>query len=126
MTCASVAGVGYAVRRARLRIDSGGVRWGWNEIGFRVTRDEVTSIDVYRDAVAVVQRRGSTWFVSARDWDLFERVPGALRRAGLPTAAHDRPAPIGARLQSYGVVLDLLLVGDALASVFALGLALGL
>ncbi|HWM85963.1 MAG TPA: hypothetical protein VNO33_09000 [Kofleriaceae bacterium] len=126
LMCASVAGVGYAVRRARLRIDAEGVRWGWSEIGFRVRRDELSAIDVYLDAVAVKQRRGSTWYVSGRDWDLFERVPVALRRAGLPLEAHERRAPLGARLQSYGTVLDLLLVADALAAVFALGVALGL
>ncbi|HTE55359.1 MAG TPA: hypothetical protein VK698_31110 [Kofleriaceae bacterium] len=126
LMCASVAAVGYAVRRARLRVDADGVRWGWDDLGFRVTRDHITAIRVYRDAVAIEQQRGSTWYVSSRDWDLFDRVPGALRRAGLPLEVHDRRAPIGARLQSYGAVLDLLLVLDALASVFALGVALGL
>jgi hypothetical protein len=126
LMCASMAGVGYAVRRARLRIDGDGVRWGWSEIGFRVTRAQMTAIEVYRDAVAVKQRRGSTWYVSGRDWDRFERVPGALRRAGLMAETRDRRAPLGARLQSYGAVLDLLLVAVALASVFALGVALGL
>jgi len=126
LMCASVAGVGFAVRRARLLIDSGGVRWGWSELGFRVGRDDVAAVEVYRDAVAVKQRRGSTWYVSGRDWDLFERVPVALRRAGLPLEARDRRAPLGARLQSYGAVLDLLLVADALASILALGVAVGL
>ena len=126
LMCASVAVVGYAVRRARLRIDADGVRWGWSDFGFRVTPDEMTAIDVYRDAVAFRQRRRSTWYVSARDWDLFDRVPIALRRSGLRITAHERRAPLGARLQSYGTVLDLLLVADALASVFALGVALGL
>jgi hypothetical protein len=86
----------------------------------------MAAIEVYRDAVAVVQRRGSTWFVSGHDWDLFDRVPGALRRAGLPAESHDRRAPLRARMQSYGTVLDLLLVADALASVIGLGVALGL
>lgn len=127
LMCASVAAVGYAIRRARLRIDADGVRWGWSDLGFRVTRDELVSVDVYRDAIAVVQRRGSTWFVSARDWDRFERLPGALRRAGLPAALRgDRRAPFRARMQSYGTVLDILLLVDAIASVFALGVAVGL
>lgn len=86
----------------------------------------MAGIDIYKDAVAVRQRRGSTWFVSGRDWDLFERVPSALRRAGLPLKSHTRRAPFRARLQSYGMVLDLLLVSDAVASVCALGVALGL
>lgn len=126
LVCWSVAGVGLAVRRARLRVDRDGVRWGWGDIGFRVTRDRMQRIDLYRDAIAVRQRRGSTWYLSAHDWDLFERMPGALRRAGLPVLTHELRAPFAARLQSYGIVLDLLLLADAAASVFALGVALGL
>jgi hypothetical protein len=126
LVCWSVAGVGLAVRRARLRVDRDGVRWGWNDIGFRVTRDRMKKIDLYRDAIAVRQRRGSTWYLSAHDWDLFQRMASVLRRAGLPVETHERRAPFGARLQSYGIVLDLLLLADAAASVFALGVALGL
>jgi hypothetical protein len=126
LVCWSVAAVGFAVRRARLRIDRDGVRWGWNDIGFRVTRDRMNRIDLYRDAIAVRQRRGSTWYVSGHDWDLFQRMPGALRRAGLPVETHERRAPLGARLQSYGIVLDLLLLADAAASVFIFWVALGL
>jgi hypothetical protein len=126
LVCWSVAAVGYAVRRARLRIDRDGVRWGWDEIGFRVTRDRMERIDLYRDAIAVRQRRGSVWYLSGHDWDLFQRMPAVLRRAGLPVQAHERRAPLAARLQSYGIVLDLLLVADAAAAVFALGVALGL
>jgi hypothetical protein len=126
LTCVSVALVGYAVRKARLQIDRDGVRWGWNDIGFRIRRDQLAGIDLYRDALAVRPRRGSTWYVTGRDWALFDRIAGALRRAELSVAAVDRKAPLAARMQSYGLVLDLLLVADALASVFALGLALGL
>ncbi|HEU5058129.1 MAG TPA: hypothetical protein VFU21_16470 [Kofleriaceae bacterium] len=126
LVCWSVAAVGYAVRRARLRIDHDGVRWGWTDVGFRVTRDRMRRIDLYRDGISVRQKRGSTWYLSGHDWDVFQRMPGVLRRAGLPVEAHERRAPIGARLQSYGIVLDLLLVADAAASVFALGVALGL
>jgi hypothetical protein len=121
-----VAGVGYAVRRARLRIDRDGVRWGWHDIGFRVTRDRMQRIDLYSDAIAVRQKRGSTWYLSGHDWDLFGRMPGVLRRAALPVETHERSAPLAARLQSYGIVLDLLLLADAAASVLALGVALGL
>lgn len=126
LVCWSIAVVGYAVRRARLRVDHDGVRWGWNDIGFRVTRDRMERIDLYRDAIAVRQRRGSTWYVSSRDWDLFQRMPGVLGRAALPVQTHERRAPIGARLQSYGIVLDLLLVADATASVLMFGVAVGL
>jgi hypothetical protein len=126
LMCLCVAAVGHAVRRARLRIDADGVRWGWDAIHFRVRRDKLDRIEVYRDAIAVRPQRGSTWYLSGHDWDGFERMPGALRRAGLPAEERARRAPVRARLQSYGIVLDLLLVADAVASVFALGIAIGL
>lgn len=126
LMCVCVAAVGYAVRRARLRIDADGVRWGWDSIHFRVRRDKLERIEVYRDAIAVRPQRGSTWYLSGHDWDGFERMPGALRRAGLPAEERPRRAPVAARLQSYGIVLDLLLVADAVAAVFALGIAVGL
>ena len=126
LICASVAAVGHAVRRARVRIDSGGLRWGWGEIGFRVGRDRLDRIELYQDAIAVRPRRGSAWYLSGYDWEAFDRMAAALRRAGLPVEVKEGRAPVVARLQSYGIVLDLLLVADAVASVFALGVALGL
>ena len=126
LMCLCVAGVGHAVRRARVRIDADGVRWGWDSLHVRVRRDRLQGIDVYRDAIAVRPQRGSTWYLSGHDWDGFDRMPGALRRAGLPSEERPRRAPVRARLQSYGIVLDLLLVADAVASVFALGIAIGL
>jgi len=126
LVCISVAGVGLAVRRARLRIDAGGIRWGWNDIGFRVGKDKMQGIDIYRDAIAVRQTRGSTWYLSGHDWDGFERMVPVLAHSGLPTKQHDTRAPLAARLQSYGIVLDLMLVADVVGSVFALGVAMGL
>ncbi len=120
LMCMSVAAVGYAVRSAHLRVDHDGIRWGWSWLGFRLSRERLTQVDAYRDAVALRPRRGSTWFLSARDWNHFDRVPDAIRRADIPMIAHDRRAPLGARLQSYGAVLDSLLVADALAAALAL------
>jgi len=124
LMCMSVAAVGYAVRSAHLRIDRDGVRWGWRWGGFRLGRDRLVRIDAYSDAVALKPRRGSTWYLSRRDWFHFDRVEPAMSRAELPVERHDRGAPIGARLQSYGVVLDGLLVLDGFAAALALVAAL--
>lgn len=107
---AGFVAVGLAVRRARVTVDAGGVRWGWGWLGFRLERDRIRTVDIYRDAIAFRQRRGSTWFLTAWDWDRFDGLVLAVERAGLPTRVNDRRAPIGARLQSYGRVLDGLLV----------------
>lgn len=120
LACISVAGVGYAVRRARLRIDGDGVWWGWQIFGFRMRRPRLQRIVVYRDAVAFTPKRGSTWYVSDRDWDRFDQVVGALRTADLPFEEIPERAPLAARLQSYGAVLNGLLWADAAAAGFAL------
>ncbi|HTM20169.1 MAG TPA: hypothetical protein VL172_06675 [Kofleriaceae bacterium] len=122
--CMSVALLGWAVRSARVRVDSGGVRWGWRIAGFRLDRERLVSVHEYRDAVALEPRRGSTWYLSARDWDRFAAIGAALRVARIPFISHDRRAPLSARLQSYGAVLDTLLVLDAVAITLALALAL--
>lgn len=120
LMCMSVAAVGFAVRSARLRVDHDGVRWGWSWGGFRLNRARLLRIDAYSDAFALRPRRGSTWYLSRRDWLRFDGMGAAMRRAKLPLQHHDRNAPIGARLQSYGAVLDGLLLLDG----FAAGLAL--
>jgi hypothetical protein len=124
LACVSVAAVGYAVRRARLRIDPDGIRWGWQLLGFRMGIARLDAVTAYRDAVAFNPRRGSVWYVSARDWHEFERVVHALRAAGLPFTEVSERAPLTARLQSYGVVLDGLLWADAVVAACALLAAL--
>ena len=124
LACVSVAAVGYAVRRARLRIDGDGVRWGWQLFGFRMRKPRLERVAAYRDAVAFTPVRGSTWYVSSRDWHRFDQVVVALRTAELPFEEFPERAPLGARLQSYGAVLDGLLWADALAAGFALIAAL--
>jgi hypothetical protein len=126
MVCLSVAAVGYAVRRARLRIDTDGVRWGWRSVGFRMRRDRMARVRVYADAVAITPRRGSTWYLCRRDWARFERVDSALESAGIALVRRDQRAPLGARLQSYGLALDILLVANAVAVSFALLVAMTL
>ncbi len=124
LMCMSIAVLGYAVRAARVRVDGAGVRWGWRWAGFRMRRERMKHVHSYIDAFALTPQRGSTWYLSRRDWDRFERVPKALRRAKIPFARHPERAPLRARLQSYGIVLDLLLVVNAMAMTLALVFAI--
>jgi hypothetical protein len=121
-----IAVLGYAVRRARLRVDNEGFRWGWDSGGFRMSRERVAAVVLYDDALALLPRRGSTWYVSARDWAGFPEMARVLREAEVEYERVRARAPLGARLQSYGLVLDLLLVGDMLAATMALGIAFAL
>ena len=124
--CASLAAVAFAVRRARVTVDSGGIGWGWGVGGVRMGRDRIERMDSYCDGVAAVPRRGSVWFLSARDWDRLERMPAALRQAGLPVVERSGRAPLRARAQGYGLALDIMLVLDATIATGALAVALNL
>ncbi len=126
MVCISVAAVGIAVRRARLRVDTDGIRWGWHIAGFRMRRHRMREVHVYRDAIAVTPKRGSTWYVTQRDWDRFEGFVDALEAAEVEFSQSASQAPLGARLQSFGIVLDILLIADAVAVTLALFVALSL
>ena len=122
----SIAGVGYAVRRAHIRVDRDGVRWGWSWAGVRMHPERIARVTAYRDAYAFKPRRTtrwrptSTWYLSRYDWERFDNVASALRAANIPFKRIDSRAPLAARLQSYGIVLDLLLIATALAATFAL------
>jgi len=122
LTCAALAVLGVAVRRAQVSIAADGVRWGWGRWVVRMERERLVRVEVFDDAIALVPQRGSTWFLSRRDWDRFERMRRAVVDAGLPVEDRARRAPFTARLQSYGRVLDALVVG---AMVGAVVLALG-
>lgn len=123
MVMLSVTLVGLAVRRARVTVEAGGVRWGWSWLGVRMDRDRLRGVAIYRDAIALVPRRGSTWFLSARDWDRFDALARAVARAGLPVETHDRDAPWRARLQSYGRVLDGLLIAAMVGATVLIAVA---
>jgi hypothetical protein len=122
LTCVAFTSVGLAVRRARVAIDPDGVRWGWAWAGFRMGRARLVRADVFDDGVGLVSKRGS-WFLSARDWDRFDALVRAIGRAGMPTISHPNRAPLRARLQSYGRVLDTLLIVTMAAAAAILGAA---
>jgi len=121
-----VGSVGYAVRAARLRVDVDGVRWGWRAYGFVMRADRLAHVRVYRDAIAVVSRRGSTWYLARRDWARFERVAAALRDAGIEIERVAARAPLRAQLQAFGIALDVLLCLNAAGATFAAAVALAL
>lgn len=121
----SIALVCYAVRRARLRIDGSGVRWGWSAVGFRVVRDRLAGAVVYDDAIAFRRPRGGPWYLAGHDFAEFAAIPAALRAAGIPFERKARRAPWRSRLQTYGVALDVLIVLDAVFAAIVLVLATG-
>ncbi len=106
----AIAGVGLAVRRAHVTVSGDGIRWGWPWLSVGLDVGRLVGIAIYNDAIAFQPRRGSTWFLSARDWDRFPALIRAVERAGLPLTRHPGPAPLRARLQSYGRVLDGLMI----------------
>jgi hypothetical protein len=114
---AAFAGLGVVVRRARVAITRDGVRWGWTAFGFHQPAARITVAHIYEDGIALEARRGSWWFIAARDWERFDALVRQLRRAELPVRDHPGRAPLRARLQSYGRFLDFLLLGSALGAV---------
>jgi len=108
--------LGIAVRSARVTVTRDGVRWGWLAFGFHQPAARIQTVHVYRDGVALEARRGSWWFIAARDWDRFDALVRQLRRTDMTLAEHDRTAPIRARLQSYGRFLDGLLLASMLGA----------
>ncbi len=110
------AGLGVLVRGARVTVTRDGVRWGWAAIGFHQPAARIARAHVYADGVALQARRGSWWFLAARDWDRFDALVRQVRRADLPLELHGGRAPLRARLQSYGRFLDGLLLGSVLAA----------
>ncbi|HEX5060458.1 MAG TPA: hypothetical protein VFV99_13915 [Kofleriaceae bacterium] len=113
---AAIALLGFLVRRASVAVTRDGVRWGWASLNFTQEASRIVTAHVYHDGIALKAKRGSWWFLSARDWDRFDALVRQLRRAELPITDHEGRAPLRARLQSYGRFLDVLLVGSMLAT----------
>ena len=108
---AAIALLGFAIRRAQLAITRDGVRWGWDALSFTQQASRIVTAHAYQDGVALEARRGSWWFLAARDWDRYDAIIRQMKRADLPVREHPGRAPLRARLQSYGRFLDALLVG---------------
>jgi hypothetical protein len=106
---AAFAGLGLAIRRAQVAVTRDGIRWGWTSFGFHQSVASLAVAHIYSDGVAIEAKRGSRWFISARDWDRFDVLVRHLRRSQLPISDHTSRAPLRARLQSYGRFLDWLL-----------------
>ena len=111
------SGIGIAVRSARLAISRDGVRWGWTSLGFTQTTTTVVRASVYRDGITLESKRGTWWFLAARDWERFDAMVRQLRRTDMTIAEHDHAAPIRARLQSYGRFLDAMLVAAGASAI---------
>ncbi len=125
VSACALAMVGAAVRRARVRVAADGVRWGWGALTVRMSRERIGQAELYTDGVALRARRGSTWFLARRDWDRFDALGRAIVDTGLPCATFARRAPLSARLQSYGRILDGLMIAAMVVAVAVALLALG-
>ena len=108
--------LGFMVRQARVTITRDGVRWGWEQLSFTQDVARLRCAHVWRDGITLESRRGSWWFLAARDWERFDALVRQLRRAELPLQDHDTNAPLRARLQSYGRFLDGMLVVSMLGA----------
>jgi len=111
------AAIGISIRYARLAVSRDGVRWGWTSLGFTQQASAVRRASVYRDGITLESKRGSWWFLAARDWERFDALVRQLRRTEMAIVDHDRTAPFRARMQSYGRFLDAMLITAALATI---------
>ena len=109
-----ISGLGFLVRSATVAVTRDGVRWGWTSLSFTQEAARIVTAHVYSDGVSLEAKRGSQWFLAARDWDRFDALARQLRRADLPIQEHAGRAPFRARRQSYGRFLDGLLVAAML------------
>ena len=116
-------GLAVAIRTARVAITRDGIRWGWTSLGFTQSASRIVMAHVYSDGIALEAKRGSKWFLAARDWDRFDVLVRQVRRAELPVRDHEGKAPLRQRLQSYGRFLDALVIGSVIAAVAVAGWA---
>jgi hypothetical protein len=114
--CIALALLVLTIRSARVTIDEDGLRWGWGAVGFRLARARIAGARVYADAVAISLTRGTTWYLSARDYAPYGELVAALGRAGLELRREPGRAPLRARLQAYGLALDVILLAAVLGA----------
>jgi hypothetical protein len=111
------ASLGVLVRSAKITVTRDGVRWGWRAVGFEQHVSRIATAHVYSDGIALEARRGTWWFLGARDWDRFDALVRQIRRVELPLSDHTGTAPLRARLQSYGRFLDGMLMVSIVGAV---------
>jgi len=109
--------IGIAVRSAKLTVSRDQVRWGWTSLGFTQESRRIVRASVYRDGITLESKRGTWWFLAARDWERFEALVRQLRRTEMVIADHEGTAPYRARMQSYGRFLDVMLIGAGAGSI---------
>jgi hypothetical protein len=120
-----VATLGYLIRTASVSVGRDGVRWGWSWLSFTRQAERIVRVGLYQQGVEIAGRRGSPWFLAARDWADFPEMTRQLQRSGMPVAQYTGPAPWRSRMQSYGAVLDALLILATLGSVVVMLVAVG-
>ncbi len=113
-------GLALAIRSARFSITRDGVRWGWTSLSFSQPRAKLVCAHIYSDGIALEAKRGSKWFIAARDWDRFDALVRQVRRAELPHEDHAGKAPLRQRLQAYGRFLDGLVISSIIGALAVL------
>tara|TARA_R110002073_G_scaffold24260_9_gene82165 strand:- start:94596 stop:95156 length:561 start_codon:yes stop_codon:yes gene_type:complete len=116
MVCVSIAAVGFAVRSAIVRIDVGGIQWGWGELGFRIGPARIKMLHLYERGLVVIRTSRAPWYLARHDWGRFEKVANVCEKAGLALERKTGRAPLRAQMQAYGVVLDGLMVVNLIGS----------
>jgi len=125
--CFLVAGLGVLIRSAKLRFFTDRIQWSLPYFEFSLPVAKLSKVVAYGQTIAFEPRKGSTWFISDRDWNEFNKVPDALASCGFEVESKtDEPIPWKARVQSYGLVLDGLLVVNLLACIGLLFIVMNL
>lgn len=112
IACWLVSLVCWAVRKATLIIGSDGISWGWGQLRVKMKRARIQEVCYYDDAIALVPGKGSTWYLSQQDWLTFNDVEADLQQHW-PNPSKGIKAPLRAKLQAYGITVNLLAVGSA-------------
>ncbi len=112
--------VGTFVRSARISVDDAGVLWRVSGVRFRLKLSRIKEVHAFDDSVGLVPKRGSNWYLSAGDWENFEELKKQLLKLPVSSDTYDRNAPLLAKLQAYGRMLNIGLVMSVSVSLLAL------
>ena len=116
--CFMIAALGVVIRSAKLRIFEEKIQWSIPYFQFALPKEKVANVVSYTNTLAFVAQKGSSWFVTERDWKEFPRMEDAVTSCGYQVSSKkSEKTPLKAKMQSYGHVLDALLVCNLMASV---------